>query len=191
MLFNVNHCKLAHDNVLQFIIDNNLDIIFLTEVYKTTKPIGYKVLTNGKVCVMHHASFLINNLPCDKDLDLVAFCFESVHYFLMYVAPMSNILKYLNYVNDFIIKHKITNYVILGDFNARHISWCKYNNRNGFTFQNFILNNNLILQNTPYIPTFENKNGTSTIDLIITSNNIVDNYSVSNLVTFSDRSFLL
>lgn len=83
------------------------------------------------------------------------------------------------------IKPKTKNYIITGDFNARHLSWDTDTNQNGQVVYQWIQNENMILCNKDNIPSYQSPSSgsLSTLDLSIVSANLalrIENWRVGS-----------
>jgi ribonuclease HI len=81
--------------------------------------------------------------------------------------------------------------IMAGDYNARHTMWndTKITTR-GTNLMEFILINNIIINNKGNCPTFRSKRGHSIIDLTLTTKKtgrLIDNWHVSDINSFADH----
>ena len=98
----------------------------------------------------------------------------SVYVKLGYNNAITDVINMLNKAHSLMKKHKATAIILSGYFNARHIAWGDHitNNYGTKLFDNIDKTKFSIL--TSSTPTFLSKNGTSHIDLMIVTTNMVD-----------------
>ena len=93
---------------------------------------------------------------------------------LNYSGAIKETLEMLNFAHQKVNKLKAAGVVLMGDFNARHISWGDTtNNSYGRELVDKIDNSKFTIT-TSKSPTFLSANGSSHIDLMIVSNNLSD-----------------
>lgn len=177
-----NACKRIH--IENFIISNNIDIVLLAETFlKPTQDFklqNYVVYRNdrlqqarGGVAIILRKSLShklrapintkgIENLSIDINIDNSPTCI-SVAYSPKYTKHFSSDVQ--------AIYGQSNQYLIFGDFNARHSSWnCVTNNQAGFVLNNLQQNHPFMVFNTAEHTHFPHSGQTpSTIDLLLTN----------------------
>ena len=97
-------------------------------------------------------------------------------------ASLDLLLKSLTFCVTFCNEHNINNVIFMGDFNCRHEAWNDTTrNQNGQLLHEYIESAEHLTVADPNTPTFSCKNGSSIIDLCITSPNLLP--SLSNIMT--------
>lgn len=113
-------------------------------------------------------------------IDNKRYIIGSIYVKLDYPQAIQEVMNMLNSAHQMINKMKAAGVLLVGDYNARHISWGDTrNNPYGEELVNKI-DNNLFTICTAKSPTFLCANGSSVIDLMIISNNLSDLISSSN-----------
>ncbi|KAL4090465.1 hypothetical protein QTP88_025295 [Uroleucon formosanum] len=158
LLFNANGLK-NHDIELQNVLNNKrIDIALITETlftkYSTIHIPGYKLLktnhpdgtAHGGVAILIKSSVLFELLPnfCLDHLQSCAIIVKlnniSITIAAIYSPPKHKLTvnHYANYFNTV-----GNNFLIGGDFNAKHHSWgCRANNPRGSVLYNFVSQKN-------------------------------------------------
>lgn len=201
---NVNHALAAHNYLLQFGLENKYDFLCLQEPYVSndkvlSPPFGLKIFSSTS----NKASIIILNPDLHTVLKFTSSSCVVVEILLpnasvfnlisIYCPPHdaidSNLTEMLplDFVNS--------DYLILGDFNARARMWgYEFIDRRGHSVIDFCMKNNLVILNEPTCgPTFVSHSGKGYPDLTMVSFGLFDrilNWELLSSDSFSDHKFI-
>lgn len=134
----------------------------------------------------------INLFEIQKNQSTIIIKIEEVVIIAIYWSPneLNEIIeKRIRDLQEYIMLDlKNEKIILIGDFNTRSVIYEKlngisYNKRRAQAFEEFLMTSNLTVRNPYNFKTFENKNGSSVIDLIITNERIknqVQNIKIKN-----------
>ena len=200
MLININglsnHSKAA---VESYIDEQGVGVLALCETGKLLGQNDFRnYITYSKnqrkgVSISIHDSQQSTELKClmTENIDIVfALIIRENKKFVVgaaYVPPddqasLDLLLKSLTFCVAFCNEHNINNLIFMGDFNCRHEAWNDTTrNQNGQLLHEYIESAEHLTLANPNTPTFSCINGSSIIDLCITSPNLLP--SLSNIMT--------
>lgn len=118
-----------------------------------------------------------------------------VYFINCYVPPSESLQSFLITLEPFIRRCNDGHLLLVGDFNAKHLTWGgTTEDDRGDLLLEFIISNSLHVINDPLCePTFETSNGCSWIDLVITSLSLLpftQNWKVLPEVSCSDHKYI-
>lgn len=159
--------KLAVTNMQEITDDNNANnkgsVLYMKNPYSMTKlkelnKLSKNIDTSWGIAVLHNKRFIIG----------------SVYLKLNYIDGIQEMITMLNKANELRLKIKATGVIVVGDLNARHTAWGdSVNNAYGKKLLELLDVSKFSICSADS-PTFLATNGTSCIDLMIVSNNLVD-----------------
>ena len=161
------HEKLAVTN-MQTITDDNCaknkgSVLYMKNLYSLTKlkelnQISKNIDTSWGITVIDNKRLIIG----------------SIYLKLHYLDGIQEMITMLNKANDIKLKLKATGVILIGDLNARHTSWGdSMNNAYGNKLVELLDISKFSICSADS-PTFLATNGSSSIDLMIVSNNLVE-----------------
>lgn len=213
---NLKHSSEASDNLIIFLIKNNIDIAFIQEPWvKNQKIYGlrhsefnifFKVGGNGgtRACILARKKLTIHLMPNLSDGDTTVTKLENGGKSIMLIsaymphgepAPTNKIQELLR------DRHTTRSETIIAcDANARHQLWGnKDTNERGESLLDFINNNNIMINNKGSVPTFifpstqSWKGWDAVLDLTLsrTNNTNIFNWNVSLENSYSDHRYIM
>lgn len=187
-IFNAQSVRNKKNEIFEFLSDNQVDIALLSETHLTDKDsfscpdyITYRLdrlnhHKGGGVALMIKRGIKHDLLPCPDTQIIEALSIQlyiqnhSLEISSIYFPPSKSNEDHVQFAKDLQILTKGPNFLIGGDFNARHTSWnCIRNNTAGHILYKIIQNDDLMVH-YPDTPTHFPHSGAnpSTIDLMIT-----------------------
>lgn len=178
------------------ILNKDKDLLILAEPnYNKKKLFGLRTQKYTAVTMPNIALCYKNNIkiqPIINTDDMIIARINDIVIVTIYWSPnepneeINTKIKDLEQIiNDNFKKQKV---ILIGDFNTRSSMYEKlknisYNKARSNLFENFLTTNHLIVKNQYNIKIFENKNGSSVIDLLITNEKIknqITNIKIKN-----------
>ena len=203
---NLHHCRLASSNLVSFLNKENIDIVLIQEPWLGSKSKICGLNLNGydlcyhkgervnRSCILikSNINFLFADGLSDEDLTVLNvkigpndFLIASAYFPIDTEIPSQNIKE---------VTFKGRPLVIGCDSNAHNVIWgSKDTNERGEFLMNFILNNDLVINNRGSEPTFSNKVRSEVIDITLSSRSFsknIGNWRVLDKDSFSDHSFI-
>lgn len=200
---NLNHTPSASDLLLNFALDNNIDIICLQDPYlKNFKipnlPPDFKVFssTSGGSLIIICNNLITSHILCSTNSGIfLNLCFNNSSFTIasVYLRPNDDITVQLAEFNNIDLIHR--NIFLSGDFNGRAEEWgYRAPDTRGNLIKEFILQNNLTLFNVPGLgPSFVTYNRTGNPDLTLGSpsiSNLLNNWKILDIETLSDHKYI-
>jgi ribonuclease HI len=206
---NMHHSRLATDNLIQVIEENNIDILYIQEPYQIrNKIVGFprslKIFTAG--AEKHRAAIVVNNTQLDTILiqqlsDEDAVVLEIIHgnTKLITASLYFDITRQID--TDLRKMEAITQYsegaglLIAIDSNSRSSTWHDFRtNRRGKMLEEFIHSQQLYIINeeSPQT-TFRSTRGSSNIDITVVNRRLlstVTDWEISDQESCSDHSII-
>jgi len=210
LLVNANGLKNHAIELLNILYNNRIDIALITEThftkYSTIHIAGYKLLktnhpdgtAHGGVAILIKSTVLFEPLPnfyldhLQSSAVIVKLNNIPITIAAIYSPPKHKITvhHYANYFNSV-----GNNFIIGGDFNAKHHSWdCRANNPRGSVLHNFVSQKNFKVLAPPgptYWPTSVHKNPDILVIFVAKIPNNIHGNTVNILDLNSDHSSVI
>ena len=206
---NLQHSRIATDNLVQYTSENALDILFLQEPYTIQNkivgiPNKYKIFAPGKV--RHRAAIVVTNTLIDtlliqqlsdRDTVVVEVIINNAKIILasMYLDIRQQVDNDLMKIEAIIQHANGAGLLITMDSNARSTTWHDtLTNARGRTLEEFLISQQLhILNEESNLTTFRSSRGSSNIDLTIVSNQLlraVEEWEICDQDSCSDHNII-
>ena len=206
---NLRHSRAATSNLMKVTEENDTDILFIREPYTIQNkligiPTKYKLYTAGEG--RHRSAVVVNNNQLDvtlllqlSDVDTVAV--EVIKGTIKIIAVSMYFDREQQIEHDLrkmerVISHaKGTGVLFAADSNARSTSWHDVlTNTRGKILEEFIMSQRLhIMKEDSCYTTFRNRLGSSNIDLVLISSQLLDSFTgweISEQDSISDHSII-
>ncbi|XP_052901358.1 uncharacterized protein LOC128307518 [Anopheles moucheti] len=189
---NLNHCEAAQDLLWQATVEENGDVLLISEPYRT--PIGSNNWVSDKTGMA--AIWATGKFPIQR---VVSCAFEGftiavvngVYFCSCYAPPRWDLEKFTEMLDNIVTELcGRTPVVIAGDFNAWAVEWgSKRTNSRGDAVLETLAQFNVVLGNVGTTPTFRRNDRTSIIDVTFCSPVLAQslNWRVSEAYTLSDH----
>ena len=206
---NLQHSRLATDNLLKITKEDSTDMLCIQEPYMIRNKIAglsskYKIFTSGEG--RNRAAIAVNNNQVDTVLikqlsDVFAVVLEAVvEYTRIIVASMYLDINWLIDIDMMNIEATTAHaqgagVIIAMDSNSRSTSWRDMlTNRRGKMLEEFLMSKQVhIINEESCLTTFRSSRGTSNIDISVIDNHALDTvreWEISNQESCSDHSII-
>ncbi|XP_078051625.1 uncharacterized protein LOC144477759 [Augochlora pura] len=191
---NLHRCKLAQDLMTQHVMENGIEIVAISEPYRCHTSWATDLNQDAAIWVtpvVSNKNKIIEDVI--KEKGVVAISIDMVKIFSCYISPNIEIGEFqdiLAVLENGIVKVGADNSIIMGDFNAKSISWgSKLTDRRGYEILELSARNNISPVRSQGSFTFDRDGHTSLIDIILCgkkcvealkSSVILDNYTASD-----------
>lgn len=182
---NLQHSRAATDNLMEFVVQHNIDVIFLQEPYcLNNKIVGigrkYRVFSTGNmrkraavVVANKFIDAIMLHQLSDEDMVVLEITIGSQKFYAasMYMDIRRDINMDFNKLDNILKFHSGTGVLIAVDSNARSSMWHdRTTNDRGRDMEAYLCVNNLFLMNEKSdVTTFESSTGKSNVDLTLTN----------------------
>lgn len=182
---NLAHSKAAAANLVNICTDLEPNVLFLQEPYSFNNKLAgislsdmvFMEETNPRCAIVfRNFSHLQLNVFCvylNSDLIVLKCSLLNTEILLLncYVSPSASLNNFLITLEPILRRHRQNHLVLGGDFNAKNPLWGGViEDERGTLLSEFFIANSLNILNNPNSPpTFETRNGSSWIDLVVIS----------------------
>lgn len=195
---NTNRKRVALDMALATAKNLSIDIVLISEpnkaemikrrdwIYDDKQDSGIIILDN-KIRIQAQGKGVGFTYVKINEMDI----------FSCYASGNQDIEHLENLLNDMspTLRSKGTKAIIAGDFNSKSPLWTNHkSNRRGAVIEEWIAENNLVLLNEGYKPTFVSENYSSVLDLTFVSSDLnvhVSNWNVIEEESLSDHNYIV
>lgn len=170
---NADRHSTTHDLLEQSLCDDKTDIILGQEPNRNRLT---KVFSDNRGDSFIRTSKRIKVINIHRGESYVAIELENILIYSCYFSPNRPLEDFEFFLND--LQHNFDNTrgkerIIGGDFNTKSRTWgSKVTNDRAQILEDFIEANGLVIINTGNVPTFQNANGSSIIDITLASTRI-------------------
>ena len=206
---NLQHSRLATDNLLKIIEEDGTDILFIQEPYTIRNKIAglsnkYKIFTSGEgrnraaiVVTNKYVDIILIKQLSDEDAVVLEAMIDNTRLIIasMYFDINQLLDIDMRKIEATIAHAKGAGVVIAMDSNSRSNSWHDIlTNRRGKMLEEFLMSKQLhILNEESCLTTFRSSRGTSNIDLTVINNHALDTvreWEISDQESCSDHSII-
>ena len=210
MQLNLQHSRAATYNLTQTMIQKNIDVAFLQELYAIRNkvaefPKSFKIFAYGNGRKRSAIILNKNNIDAvaikqasDEDATLIEICYKGLNFYgtSLYFAIDRDIERDTGKVKEIKELTRAKALILSIDSNSRSKLWHDmYTNQWGKTLEEFIITSDLLLMNEATgIPTFETIRGRIWIDLTLCNNILAQNtkkWSCREEESCSDHKLML
>ncbi|XP_078051304.1 uncharacterized protein LOC144477450 [Augochlora pura] len=176
---NLHRCKLAQDLMTQYVMENGIEIVAISEPYRCHTSWATDINQDAAIWATPVTSNE-NKITEDaiKEKGVVAISIDKVKIFSCYISPNIEIGEFqdiLAVLENGIVKVGADNSIIMGDFNAKSISWgSKLTDRRGYEILEMSARNNISPVRSQGRFTFDRDGHTSLIDIILCGKKCVE-----------------
>ncbi|XP_050065663.1 uncharacterized protein LOC126554649 [Aphis gossypii] len=174
---NLNHCSVAQDLIVQYMIEEKISIAFLSDPYRVNADSSAWLAGSGPskaaIYIAGDGATIANVLT---DPEFVSARINGVQMFSCYVSPnqpLEDFTDFLQRLEDSVrtVPHDVP-VLVTGDFNARSTAWGDWvSNARGEELGMLIESLDFVIMNSGSIPTFSRGAG-SVIDLTLASESL-------------------
>jgi hypothetical protein len=209
MHINLQHSRVATDNIMKLIEHDNSDMIFIQEPYLHQNRMA-GLIKSHRNYISHEdkcrAAIIITNNKIDailikqrsnSDSVLVELRYNNTRFFTVgtYFDIMKEIERELNKIEEILEFTKGNGLVIAVNSNSRSMAWhASQTNQRGKIMEEYILSKNVYIMNEESeLSTFQNRRGSSNIDLTIVNNQLLKElkkWEISEEESCSDHNII-
>lgn len=193
---NINHCKAAHDLLMQTVRELKVDLVFLSEPYKHLTGQPWETDITAKAVVWSCGKLPFQSVVNNGSAGFVAASVDGIRFYSCYAPPSLSIAEFTDFLDRLTEDAKQHQPVaIAGDFNAWAVDWgSKQTNARGRELLEAFSTLDVVLLNSGDTPTYTKGDASSIVDLTFVSTSLAKgncNWEVLDIYTASDHHAIL
>jgi hypothetical protein len=192
MQINLQHSRVATDNLMNLIQQNRTDVVFIQEPYilqnKTAgitrthmTYISNEDKSKAAIIVANDNIDAVLKQLCDRDNAVLEMRYNSTRIFAvsMYFDITEEIYRKTAKIDEILQYSKCSGILIVMDSNSRSTLWYdNQTNPRGKTLEEYLISKDLnIMNEESELTTFQSRRGSSDIDLMIVNNRLLKNFN--------------
>lgn len=187
---NLNHCEAAQDLLTQMVVDENSDVVLISEPYKALDGNVWAQDKTKKAAIWICGRQAIQELD-DRGEGFVRAKIGGIHFYSCYAPPSLSQVEYETMLRNLVLDAQERSPVVIGgDFNAWAIEWgSRLTNARGRVLLESFAPLEVGLANNGGASTFRKAGRESVIDITFVSNSLLSSakWKVSEEFTHSDH----
>lgn len=190
---NLNHCRTAQDILSQMIIDEQADVVLISEPYKNIDNQTWAKDKSGLAAIWTRGKHAFQEIGQAEGF--VRAKVNGTHFYSCYARPSATIEEYQMMLRNLVTDVQGRNPVVIGgDFNAWATEWgSRVTNARGRVLLETLAPLNISIANTGEVYTYRKAGVGSIIDITFVSNSLAPNikWRVSEEYSHSDHQAII